>query len=179
MLWNNLFSRKIDMIQAKASPATNWEYCPVNSAFFLCLQEILSISTITLFNKVILFVGNWCLPLDCFFSVRFFQISTNLENACSSSWVLYMWMKVTYRNHRIIECFELKETFEGHLVQICCNEQGHLSLDQADQSPVQPDHECYQGRDIYHFHHNSPCYKVCPCLCYKTPLSTGRAHKVS
>jgi len=43
---------------------------------------------------------------------------------------------------RIIEAFELEGTFNAHLVQLPCNEQGHLHLDQAAQSPIQPDLEC-------------------------------------
>ena len=42
-----------------------------------------------------------------------------------------------------MECFELGETFKGHLVQLPCNEQGHFYLDQVAQSPVQPDLECF------------------------------------
>ncbi|KAK4816838.1 hypothetical protein QYF61_023902 [Mycteria americana] len=46
--------------------------------------------------------------------------------------------------------------------QAPCNEQGHLQLDQAAQSPIQPDLECLQGWGIYHlsgqpvpvFHHH-------------------------
>jgi len=38
----------------------------------------------------------------------------------------------------IIELFELEETFKGHLVQLPCNEQEHLRLDQGAQSPIQP-----------------------------------------
>ena len=48
-------------------------------------------------------------------------------------------------NHRITECFGLEGTFRCHLVQPPCSEQGHLQLDQAAQSPVQPDLECFQG----------------------------------
>jgi len=55
----------------------------------------------------------------------------------------------------------LKGAFKGHLVQLPCNEQGHLSLDQVAQSPIQPDLQSYQGWSIYHisgqhvpvFHH--------------------------
>jgi len=32
----------------------------------------------------------------------------------------------------------LEGTFKRHLVQSPCNEQGHLSLDQVAQSPIQP-----------------------------------------
>ena len=50
----------------------------------------------------------------------------------------------------ITEWFGLEGTFKGHLVQAPCNEQGHLQLDQAAQSPVQPDPGCLQGWGIYH-----------------------------
>jgi len=45
-------------------------------------------------------------------------------------------------SHRPLELFELERTFKGHLVQLRCNEQGHLQLDQISQIPFQPDHEC-------------------------------------
>jgi len=52
--------------------------------------------------------------------------------------------------HRIIEQFGLQGTFQGHLVQPPCNKQGHLLLDQAAQSPIQPNLECFQGWGIHH-----------------------------
>ena len=39
-------------------------------------------------------------------------------------------------NHRTIELFELEGTFKRHLVQLPCNEHGHL--DQSAESLVQP-----------------------------------------
>jgi len=45
-------------------------------------------------------------------------------------------------DQRITELFELEITFKGHLVQLPCNELGHLQLDQGAQSPVQSDLEC-------------------------------------
>jgi len=51
--------------------------------------------------------------------------------------------------HRIIEWFGLERTFKGHLAQTPCREQGHLQLEQAAQSPVQPDLESFQGWGIY------------------------------
>jgi len=63
--------------------------------------------------------------------------------------------------HRIIECFGLEGNFRCHLAQSPCSEQGHLQLDQAAQSPIQPGLECFQGWGTYHlsgqpvtvFHH--------------------------
>jgi len=44
----------------------------------------------------------------------------------------------------------LEETFKDHLVQLPCNEQRYLPLDQVAQVPVQPDLECLQGWRIHH-----------------------------
>jgi len=52
---------------------------------------------------------------------------------------------VESQNHRMVW---LEGTFKVHLVQPYCHEQGHLQLDQAAQSPVQP--ECFQGWGVYH-----------------------------
>ena len=38
-------------------------------------------------------------------------------------------------HQRIIKSFELEGTFNGQLVQLPCNEKGHLQLHQAAQSP--------------------------------------------
>ena len=46
--------------------------------------------------------------------------------------------------------FELEGTLKSHLVQLPCNEQGHLQLHQVAQSPIQPDIECLQGWGIHH-----------------------------
>jgi len=43
----------------------------------------------------------------------------------------------------------LEGTLKGHLVQLPCNEQGHLQLHQVAQSPIQPDLECLQGQGIH------------------------------
>ena len=52
--------------------------------------------------------------------------------------------------HKIIDSFKLEGIFKSHLVQLPCNEQGPLQLDQAAQSPLQPDPECLQGQGIHH-----------------------------
>jgi len=51
---------------------------------------------------------------------------------------------------KIIESLQLERIFKGHLVQIPCNEQGHLRLSQGAQILVQPDFEeqTFQGRLI-------------------------------
>ena len=48
-----------------------------------------------------------------------------------------------------MESFELEETFKGHLLQLLCNEQEHLQLDQVAQSPIQLDLERLQGWDVH------------------------------
>ena len=45
----------------------------------------------------------------------------------------------------IEELFELKRVFKGHLVQLHCNEQGHLQLHQVAQSSAQSDLGRFQG----------------------------------
>lgn len=39
-------------------------------------------------------------------------------------------------SHRIVESFVLERTLKGCLVQLPCNEQGHIQLDQGAHSPV-------------------------------------------
>jgi len=39
------------------------------------------------------------------------------------------------QNHRITELFELEQSPKGHLVQLPCNEQGHLQLYQVLRAP--------------------------------------------
>lgn len=48
-----------------------------------------------------------------------------------------------------MELFELEGTFKGHLVQLPCNEQRHLQLNEVAQSPVQPNLESLQEQDIH------------------------------
>ena len=80
-------------------------------------------------------------------------------------------------NYRTIEQFGLEGTFKRHVVQPPCNEQGHLPLDKAAQSPVQPSLECFQRGGIYHlsgqpvpvFHHPH-CNKCLPCIQFEFTL---------
>ena len=72
--------------------------------------------------------------------------SHTISQNSSSSLVLHF----TGKDRRIIELFELEGTLESDRVQLSCNEQGHLQLDQVAQSPVQPDLGCLQGQGIHH-----------------------------
>jgi len=52
----------------------------------------------------------------------------------------------------VIELIALEGSLKGRLVQLLCEEQGHLQLHQVAQSPtVQPDLECLQARGSHHF----------------------------
>ena len=44
----------------------------------------------------------------------------------------------------------VERPLKRHLVQLLCNEQRHLQLDQIAQSPLQPDLKCLQGWRIHH-----------------------------
>ena len=77
-------------------------------------------------------------------------------------------------SHRIVK---LEGTLKGHLGQLPCNEQGHLQLDQVDQSPVQLDSECLQEKGIHHLSgqpatvpHHPYCTKFLPYIQSKSPL---------
>jgi len=51
---------------------------------------------------------------------------------------LYFWSTVMMSFldiHRITELFKLEGTFKGHLVQLSCNEQGHLTAHQVLRAP--------------------------------------------
>ena len=60
-----------------------------------------------------------------------------------------IYLESPYTNHRIVEWFGLEGTFKSLLVHPPCSKQGHLPLDQVDQSPIQPGLECFQGWGIY------------------------------
>jgi len=47
---------------------------------------------------------------------------------------------------KIIESFEFKRTFKGHLLQLLYNEQGHPQIDQVAQSLIHPGLESLQGQ---------------------------------
>jgi len=51
--------------------------------------------------------------------------------------ILYLGAKIFHWDcfHRIIEPFELGETLRGHLIQLPCNDQGHLQLHQVLRAP--------------------------------------------
>jgi len=42
-------------------------------------------------------------------------------------------------SRKVIESFEWEGTFKNHQIQLPCNEQGHLQLDEVAQSPVSRD----------------------------------------
>jgi len=50
-------------------------------------------------------------------------------------------------HQRIMKVFELVGTLKGHLVQLLCNDQGHLQLNQVAQSAIQPNPP---GKGIHH-----------------------------
>ena len=56
--------------------------------------------------------------------------------------VIYTYTFIYIQNHAIIESFESDGTLKGHLIQLSCNEQGHLQLHQSPKSPTQPDLCC-------------------------------------
>lgn len=67
--------------------------------------------------------------------------------------------------HRITELFELKRTFEGpnpnpNLVQIPCNGQGHLQLDQAAQTSLSRSHACLAAHTLTEENVYTPRYKI-------------------
>ena len=55
------------------------------------------------------------------------------------SWLPILFIIPTIVFHRTVELFELEGIFKVRLVQLSCNEQGHLWLSQGAQSPIQPD----------------------------------------
>ena len=59
--------------------------------------------------------------------------------AKEANWIT--WYLGNNRNHRMVESFELDKSLKCHLVQLPCNEQGHLQLHQSGQNTVQPDLE--------------------------------------
>lgn len=51
--------------------------------------------------------------------------------------------------YKIMKWFELEVTFKGHVVQLPCNEQGHLSLEQVTKSSIQPGLEYSLGLGMH------------------------------
>ena len=76
--------------------------------------------------------------------------------------------------HRVIELFELKGTFKGHLVQSPYSEQGQLQLHQVAQSPVQPNCECLSGRWGIHRISGQPVTMLHCSYCKKTSSLSNR-----
>jgi len=87
-------------------------------------------------------------------------------------------------NHRTVVSFELEGTFKSPLVQLPCNEWGHLQLDQVVQCPVQPDFECLLGWGIHHLSgqrvpvlHDYYHTKLFPSIQSESPDSSVRSHR--
>ena len=57
---------------------------------------------------------------------------------------------LTVSSSQIIESLDLEWIFKGHLVQLPCNEQGHLHLSRVSQRLVRPSLENLQGQVIHH-----------------------------
>ena len=71
----------------------------------------------------------------------------------------------------VLELFELERTLKGHLVQLPCNEQGHLQLSQLLRAPIQTELECLPGWDIHQplwatfaSANHSYCKILLPCI---------------
>ena len=74
-------------------------------------------------------------------------------------------------SYRIIESSEFEGMLKGHLVQLPCNEQGHLQLHQIAQSLIQADLEHLQGQGIHHL--GTTCSTASPPFTVK--LNTGQS----
>ena len=83
------------------------------------------------------------------FSALKFSYSISFYSRSMLNWNLRL--RNNHRtHHRFIEWFKSEGTFKGYLVQLPWIKQGYLQLDQAAQSPIQPDLECLQGWGIHH-----------------------------
>ena len=112
------------------------------------------------------------------------QDSTGVSwgRVCSAKVCLAVVFATSQELHRIIEWFGLEGTFKGHLVQSPCSEQGHLQLDQAAQSPIQPDLICFQGGGIHCFSgqpvpvfHHPNSVEFLPCIPSESTLFLFKA----
>jgi len=66
------------------------------------------------------------------------QIWWNIKSKCLLMQCEQMDHTLPALTVRIIESFELEGILKDHLVQLPCNIQRHLHLDQVAQSPIQP-----------------------------------------
>jgi len=85
--------------------------------------------------------------------------------------------KVGFSETYFTALFELEGTLKGHLVQLICNEQGYLQLEQGAQSLIQPSFECLHGWVLHHLSrqtvlvsHYPYCKRFLPCVQPKSPF---------
>jgi len=98
-------------------------------------------------------------------SLIIYRSAKTLKICLSNNWYVLL------QNHRIIQ------TFKDPQVQLPCNEQGHLQLEQVAQNLIHPDLECLQGWGIPHISgqhvpvlHCSYYKRLFPYLQSKFPL---------
>lgn len=64
-----------------------------------------------------------------------FLLALTGRNAVSCPWGCYncehLSIILSFKNHGVIELFQLEGTLKGHLIQFPCTEQGHLQLHQC------------------------------------------------
>ena len=91
--------------------------------------------------------------------------------------ILFLWRKIKDGWSKcFIESFELEGTLKDNLVQLPCNEPGHLQLHHVAQSPVQPDLEHLQGWGI-HCLFGQPV-PVLRCPYHKKPFPSIQANSI-
>jgi len=95
-----------------------------------------------------------CLPAHHLLLVHHNSSSNSSDTKCSSAPVCFVLLLLAVGQHlRITESQMFwvgRDDHKGHLVQLTCDEQGHLQLDQFAQSIVQPDFECFKGQNFHH-----------------------------